>query len=155
MLATLKALFTHPPSADSALTAAESQRRLALASAALLLEVCRADFQDDPREKQAVLNALQRQFPLSATELAELRALAEERVEHSVSLHEFTELVNGHYTPAQKGALIGAMWQVAYADGDLDKYEEYLIRKVADLIYVPHSEFIRQKLLQAPPHSAG
>jgi uncharacterized tellurite resistance protein B-like protein len=40
-----------------------------------------------------------------------------------------------------------AMWEMAYADGDLDKYEDYIIRKVADLIYVPHTEFIRAKSL--------
>jgi uncharacterized tellurite resistance protein B-like protein len=37
------------------------------------------------------------------------------------------------------------MWELAFADGDLSKYEEYVIRKVADLIYVSHSEFIRAK----------
>ena len=72
--------------------------------------------------------------------------MAESEVEESVSLHQFTRLVNDNYNPEQKLALIESMWKVAFADGELDKYEDYLIRKVADLIYVSHSEFIRCKL---------
>ncbi len=37
------------------------------------------------------------------------------------------------------------MWQIAYADGQLDKYEEYMIRRVTELTYVSHSDFIRAK----------
>jgi uncharacterized tellurite resistance protein B-like protein len=65
--------------------------------------------------------------------------------EDATSLFEFTRLVNDHYGPDEKRDLVGAMWKVAYADGDLDKYEEHIIRRVAELIYLPHADFIRSK----------
>ena len=71
---------------------------------------------------------------------------ATERVDVSTSLYEFTRVINDHYSAEQKVQLVGAMWSVAYADGDLDKYEEALIRQVAELTYVPHQDYIRCKL---------
>ena len=70
---------------------------------------------------------------------------AEERVDESTSLYEFTRVINDHYSAAQKLQLIEAMWVVAYADGNLDKYEEHLIRQVAEPIYVSHEDFMRSK----------
>ena len=68
------------------------------------------------------------------------------QVDESTSLYEFTRVINDHYTPQQKQQLIYAMWTVAYADGDIDKYEEHLIRQVAELTYVAHEDYIRAKL---------
>ena len=39
------------------------------------------------------------------------------------------------------------MWAVAHADNEVHPHEEYVIRKVADLLYVSHSDFIRGKLM--------
>ena len=75
-----------------------------------------------------------------------LIAAAGERVDEATSLYEFTRVINDHYGPEEKLTLIASMWQVAYADGDLDKYEEHLIRQVAELTYVPHQDYIRCKL---------
>ena len=71
---------------------------------------------------------------------------ARERVEGATSLYDFTKVINDHCSPDQKLQLISAMWTVAYADGDLSKYEEHLIRQVADLTYVSHSDYIHCKL---------
>ena len=76
--------------------------------------------------------------------------LANQRADEATSLYEFTRVINDHYTPAQKLALIDLMWKVAYADSNLDKYEEHLIRRVAELTYVPHQDYIRSKLAAAP-----
>ena len=67
-------------------------------------------------------------------------------MDESTSLYEFTRVINDNYTPQQKLQLISAMWVVAYADGNLDKYEEHLIRRVAELTYVAHEDYIRAKL---------
>ena len=42
--------------------------------------------------------------------------------------------------------MIEDLWRIAYSDERIDKYEDYVIRKVADLIYVTHSDFIKSKL---------
>jgi len=118
---------------------------LKLTTAALLIEVSRADFELDAAEKASIIDTLRTIFCLSAAELDSLIKLAEEEVQQSTSLYQFTRLVNDFYEYDQKLSLISAMWQVAFADDNLDRYEEHLIRKVADLTYVSHQDFIRLK----------
>jgi uncharacterized tellurite resistance protein B-like protein len=117
-----------------------------LAAAALLIEVARADYAHDPREQIAMHEALRRAFGLTREQIETLLALAEEESAQSTSAYQFTRVINDEFSDADKSALIRAMWQVAFADGNVDKYEEHLIRKIAELIYVPHGEFIRTKL---------
>ena len=118
---------------------------LRLATAALLIEVSRADFHVDPAERRAVVDAVQRLFALSREETDELVALAEEEVDGSVSLFQFTRLVDQEFSQEQKAQVVEMMWRVAFADRNKDKHEEYLVRKVADLLHVPHSTFIRTR----------
>lgn len=111
----------------------------------MLVEVAMADHQFSEVELDNLTLILEGKFALSHDEITELISLANNETSHATSLHQFTQLVNQHCTPEEKFKLMKAMWEMAYADGNLDKYEDYIIRKVADLIYVPHSEFIRAK----------
>ena len=67
-------------------------------------------------------------------------------MEDSTSLYEFTRDINDNFDAAERVRLIESMWKIAYADGNIDKYEEHIIRKVSNLIYVAHSDFIKAKL---------
>jgi uncharacterized tellurite resistance protein B-like protein len=127
-------------------TEQSSEHRMQLAAAALLIETARADFTQSGEEEKALEDLLSRALKLDRYEVRELIKLATNRVDESTSLYEFTREINDHYSPAQKLSLITAMWKVAYTDGRLDKYEEHLIRQVAELTYVPHEEYIRSKL---------
>ena len=142
MISALKSLFEPP--ADTSEQSLEHQ--LHLAATALLLETARADFTQDAEEQQAMRDALLGTLSVSSAELEEIVDLATTRVDEATSLYQFTRLINDHYTPRQKIDLVSAMWQVAVADGRIDKYEEHLIRKVAELIYVSHADFIRCKV---------
>jgi uncharacterized tellurite resistance protein B-like protein len=126
-------------------TLSDHQKQLAVA--ALLVEVAMADHQFSDAELQNLGVILTHKFALSHEELDELINLAKNETNHATSLHQFTQLINQHCSVEEKFKLMKAMWEMAYADGNLDKYEDYIIRKVADLIYVPHSEFIRSKSL--------
>ena len=142
MIQVLKSLFENPER-----DCEESQRRgLHLAAAALLIETARADFVQDETEQLKLTELLARSLKLGAEEVKDLVAAAERRVDEAVSLYEFTRVINDHYSAEQKLRLIDAMWMVAYADGNVDKYEEHLIRQVAELVYVPHSDYIQSKL---------
>lgn len=132
----------------------DSTHKLQLATAALLYELLKTDTRVDTQEIDALTGVLQNRFGLRAEELAEIIALAEEEALQATSLYEFTTLINAHYSYPQKVELIGNMWQLAFADQHLDKYEESLIRKTADLIYVRHSDFIRTKLAQKSSKSS-
>jgi uncharacterized tellurite resistance protein B-like protein len=121
------------------------EHTLQLATAALLFEMTRIDYDIKNTERQAVSSAIRATFQLSLEETDELVRLAEIEAEQTTSYYELTSLINKQFTPAQKIQVIEHMWQVAFADGELDKYEDHLIRKIADLLYVPHSDFIAAK----------
>lgn len=121
------------------------EQKLQLATAALLLEVARADFDIAEDEKQAIVNSLKNTFKLATAELNELLHLAEQQVNEAVSLHQFTRLIHESYPPADKKEIIRMLWSIAYADSVLDKYEEAMIRKISDLLYVTHQEFMHAK----------
>lgn len=145
MISALKTLFEHPEreSEDARL------HRVRLAAAALLIETARADFTQGADEEAAMAELLSKTLKLPDNEIKELLVDAEDHVDESTSLYEFTRVINDHYCAEEKVELVGAMWEVAYADGDLDKYEEALIRQVAELTYVPHADYIKSKLAAA------
>ena len=64
----------------------------------------------------------------------------------SISLHQFTKLIHDNYSLEEKKEIIYLLWLVAYSDEDLDMYEESMIRKISDLLYIPHQDFIQAKL---------
>ncbi|MFV0278300.1 MAG: TerB family tellurite resistance protein [Parahaliea sp.] len=142
MIRALRALFEMPAGESPAAL----EHRLHLAAAALLVETGRVDFAADGRERATMAKLLQAALGLSDAEVESLLRQAEQQASDATSLYPFTRLINDHWNPQQKWRLIAAMWKVAYADGDLDKYEEALIRQVAELIYVPHADYIRAKL---------
>lgn len=122
------------------------ERALQLATTALLIEISRADFEVADEERIAIEEALTRGFGLSEDETREIIALAEQEVDASVSLYEFTRLVDESFTRDQKKHIIGLLWQIAYSDDRLEEHEEYLIRKIAKLLHIDHSDFIAEKL---------
>jgi uncharacterized tellurite resistance protein B-like protein len=142
----LKALFEVPEKEDPQ----SREQRMHLAAAALLIETARADFTQDGPEEAALAQLLTDNLGLRSADVQQLIEQASSHVDEATSLYEFTREINDHYSPGEKLKLIEMMWKVAYADGRLDKYEEHLIRQVAELTYVPHPEYIRCKLDAKP-----
>ena len=146
MLVKIKQFFKEHLEITDAESPESTEQAVQLACAALLIEVSKADFALDSRETGAMAELIQRQFNLDPVDVDLLIKLAQEETDQASSLYQFTRLVNDFYKYDQKLQLLSAMWQVAYADDNLDKYEEHLIRKVAELIYVTHNDFIRLKM---------
>lgn len=142
MLAGLRKFFDERLSPSSV---PDPEHRLHLATAMVLLEVSRADFHIGERELETVASALQDRFGLRAEELDELLELARTQSEESHSLYEFLRLINDQFSADEKAGMVEDLWRVAFADGRLDKYEEYHVRRIAELLYVPHSLFMRGK----------
>jgi uncharacterized tellurite resistance protein B-like protein len=126
--------------------AADERGRVDLAVAALLVEVLRADYDVAPQERQQVVVSVSRLLGLDATVSAALVAEAERHIDRSHDLYQFTSQLNRAWSEEEKLQLLEALWRVAAADETVHKYEEHLIRRVADLLHVPHSGFIRAKL---------
>ncbi len=124
----------------------QTEHALQLATAALLIEVTRADFKVEDRERQAVEDAIKRVFDLSSAETGELIRLAEEETEKSNSLYEFTHLIDRGVSSEKKQHIVELLWRVALSDENLEMHEEHIIRKVAKLLHVYHEEFIAAKI---------
>ena len=120
--------------------------RLKLATAALLIEISKADHHIHESEKESITNALSASFGMSSEETKEIIELADQEVNKSISIYEFTRLINDNYTMEQKKHVIGLLWQIALSDNHLEALEEYLIRKTATLLHVSHDDFINEKL---------
>ena len=142
MITVLKRIFSD--AGDETERSTEETKRLA--AAALLVEVARADFQQDTEEEASMASLLRDSLKLDEDQVSELLREANDAVDQSTSLYEFTRSINDYYSREDKIDLITSLWKVAYADGDLDKYEEHIIRRVSDLIYIHHEDFIRCKL---------
>ena len=127
--------------------ASEGQRDAAvrMATAVLMLDVARADYVFEESEFERVLRLAEKHFELTPEEAAELVNLASDRAEELVSLHEFTQLLHRHLDEEEKARIVGLLWKIAYADGRLDKYEDSLVLKISDLLYVSRGRVMRLK----------
>lgn len=118
-----------------------------LSAIALLLEVSLADEIMDISEVETLKDVLLKEFDVDQTKIDDLISNAKKNQNSSTSLYEFTRKINDDYKFEDKKNLILSMWKIAFADGNIDKYEEYVIRKVSDLIYISHPDFIESKQL--------
>ncbi|TCK17187.1 putative tellurite resistance protein B-like protein [Thiogranum longum] len=130
---------------DPGTAGGHDEHSLHLATAALLFEVQRADFEEHDDERKVLERVLQETFALSKEETRELARLAQCESEDSVSLHQFTHIINQRFSPEEKVRVVEMLWQVAFADGRIDRYEEALVRKISELIYVPHRAYIQAR----------
>ncbi|HBC55701.1 MAG TPA: hypothetical protein DCZ03_00920 [Gammaproteobacteria bacterium] len=145
MLKSIKQFFDEKLSVGKGQDTADDEHRMQLATAALLFEICKADYDTTQIEIDTVKQAIQQTFSLPEEAAVELVNLAEQELQDSTSYHQFTSLINQNFSPEQKVEVVENLWMVAFADGQLDKYEEHLIRRLADLLHVPHAQFIAAK----------
>ncbi|MEP0073634.1 MAG: TerB family tellurite resistance protein [Marinomonas sp.] len=138
MFKALKSLFSMPVEQGEQITYQK-------AVAALLMEVMLADHEVNDQEEAQV-----KQFLREVSELGDdVELLYEEArsgVEEANDLYQFTKVINDTATLEQKMLLLKALWRVALADDDIDAYEDHRIRRISELLFMPHSEFIQAKL---------
>lgn len=130
---------------NGTVTTGEREHTLELCAAVLMLEIALADSGMDADERSVIEQAIRQHFHLDDAEITALLDHAEAEVDHAISLHDFTRVVNNTLSPEEKVTIVELLWQVATADNVINKYEEYFIRKIADLLYVSHRDYIRAK----------
>ena len=145
MIVRIRRFFEEFIVVDDEVVEDDIEHRLQLASAALMIEVLHADHAIKKAELDTLHGVLQDSFALSRTEAKNLVRLAEEERRDAHDYYQFTSLINEFYTQKQKRELITRLWQMAYADSTVHKLEEHLVRKLADLLHVPHSAFMQSK----------
>ena len=123
----------------------DDKRTTDLAAAILMLEISRADLKIIDSEKQAIVKNLVNQFDLSDEEAAALLEHAMSDQDQHLSAHPLIRMINDEMDIEARRELMRGMWRVAYADGELEKYEEYHLRKTADWLYLSHADFMKSK----------
>ena len=121
------------------------EQQLQLATAALLLEMARSDNEVDARELATIKQEIKRRFHLDPQQTQALLALAETEVAELTSYHPITQLIKNEFNDQEKSHIIELLWMVAFSDGKLDKHEEHLLRKIANLIYVSRADIVAAK----------
>lgn len=119
---------------------------LELAMAVLLYEVAAADTEILPSEENAMLKLLAQSFQLNTQQSNELLVNAKSHQHNAVSLQEFTHILRQHLDREQRVNFLRELWQVANSDETIDQNEEHIIRRICDLLYLNHSDFIKAKL---------
>jgi uncharacterized tellurite resistance protein B-like protein len=146
MLDSIKNFFEKNFISESALSTDSDMKDPQLALAALMIEVAEADFENAPEEQEAILSIVKSSFKLKEGDAETLIQLAKTEHANATDYFQFTRLINDHYSAQQKIDLIENLWRIAFSDQTLDKYEEHVIRRISDLLYVSHSDFMTTKL---------
>jgi uncharacterized tellurite resistance protein B-like protein len=128
----------------------EEEHALNLAVAAIMIEMIGIDNQVDQSEIDSLNNTLVQQLKIDIDEVSQLSQLAQQELSNSTDYHQFTSLINSHFELTKKCQIIQALWQLAYADGEIDSHEEHFLRKISELLHIPHSQFIKAKLKVVP-----
>lgn len=145
MLRSLKDLFDAITAPGAAAQPAAAEHRLQLATAVLLVEVMRSDAELHADERTAVIHALRDKFALAPDELERLLELALQTSREATDFFGFTSRLNEAFSMEQKLRMVEHLWRVAYADGTLSAHENHVMRRLSDLLYIPHGAYVAAK----------
>lgn len=124
----------------------DAERALQVAVAALLMEVAAADSRVSAEERSRIERIIGELHDVSVEVAREIRAKAEAQADQVTSLYPFTRLITAECSMEDRIEIVHRLWEITLLDGEVHPHEEHLVRKVADLLYVSHSQFIRGKL---------
>lgn len=130
----------------------DGDESLQAATALLLMEIARADHDISEQERVAIQRIIERQHAVTPEQALEIVQAAEQQASEVTSLHPFTSMLNRECSMEDRIGIVSMLWEVTFADGRIDAHEEHLVRRVADLLHVPHREFIRTKLQHCSDH---
>jgi len=146
MLGILKNIFTNEFKEDTTPEGIPLSHSIYVATCAILLEIADIDGEFDDSERQNIISIFKDKYNLSDDEISSLIEASEKELESSIDLWRFTKQINRNYSPEEKKGIIEIIWQVAYADGRLDKHEDYLIHKLAGILNLSHKDLIEAKM---------
>jgi uncharacterized tellurite resistance protein B-like protein len=133
------------PGSDGAHAADVTERETQLAAAVLCLSVVRADHHCRQDEHRALERAIAGLLGLGPDDTNRLLRAAEEHLA-TMPMAQVVDLIDRGYTRERKRRVIEGLWRVAFADAELAPHEEYLVRKVADLLHLSTADLIETKI---------
>ncbi|MAV32712.1 MAG: hypothetical protein CMQ02_04690 [Gammaproteobacteria bacterium] len=146
MIKLLKELMYKNRTSISDTNTNEMRKTMNLISGALMVEVMAADHDFNSEEELKLKEILLNRFEIPEHEIKKISEQMKKRADDATSLYEYTSLINENFNREEKLDLIRNLWAIAFADNILDRYEDSVIRRVCELTYVSHSDFIKTKL---------
>ncbi|MCW8848754.1 MAG: TerB family tellurite resistance protein [Melioribacteraceae bacterium] len=142
MLNYLKELFIN----NSEEEIEKNTHKLEIAACALLMEIANADEEFSDEERVKIIELMKKKFNLSEEEALNIISKSEEEIQKSVSIYEFTDILNNNLNNDEKYSILKHLWRIAYADGNLDAYEDHYIKKISNNLHIYNQERIAAKL---------
>ena len=119
--------------------------RLQQACCQLLMEVAQLEAVNAEQKRMVVTRVMREQFHMRESDLAVLIDQVARPENRLTSYFDSVKRINANFDAPRKAGFIEQLWRVAMVDGDIDMYEDHLVRKLADLLHVSHSDFILAK----------
>lgn len=145
MLKHLKELFI-PTDFRSKSDENTNDHKLQIAACALLIEIATADDNLTKEEKDKIKILMKNTFNLTDEEVISLISESEVQIKNSISLYEFTDVLNNNLNKEEKYKIIKYLWHIAYADGNLDSYEDHYIKTITNNLHLHHKDRIAAKM---------
>ena len=146
MIENIKKIFFNKMQPESEKSTKVDSKSVSIAACALLLEMAYADSEFTEHEKTNIISILEEEYELDDDDARELITIADQERKESLDLWQFTNLINQNYSHEDKIRVVETLWHVIYADGKVDKHEEYLMRKLTFLLDLEHKDMIEAKL---------
>jgi len=124
----------------------ESGHDVRVATCALFLEMAGIDETFSQEELDTIISLLQQRYGLSPADTEDLLAAGREELEGNIDYWHFTNLINANYSVEEKIEIIEFLWRIVFVDGRMDKYERYLMHKLANTLRLSHDQLIAAKL---------
>ncbi len=113
-----------------------------LAAAALLVHVCTIDGDLSQAERDRLHDVLKYRFDLDEAGTARLIDAAIAADNEAVDLYHFTHLINRALDEEGRRRMVEMMWEIVFADGKADEFEDNIVWRAADLLGVSSRERI-------------
>ena len=123
------------------------KKKLQIATCAMFLEMAKSDDNCTEEERKEIVSIMQRTFGLEKEFVDELIDLTKKRLDESVSIYEFTGIINNNFLPDEKFELMKNLWRLIYTDQKLDKYEDQLVKKLGTMLHLEHRDVIAAKMM--------
>jgi len=146
MIDFVKVFFSKRNHDDSSNQRRQRPHDIRVATCALLLEMSNIDDEFSALERKSIISILKRNFDLSDEHATTLLEASNKELKGSIDIWQFTNLINQNYSIEEKIRVVEMVWNVVYADGKLDKHEDYLVHKLAHLLRLTHKQLIEAKM---------
>lgn len=131
---------------QSNLTGSDREQKIQIATCALLIEIASADDHFSETERNKIIDIMQKTFSLTPESVEELINITRQKITVSVSIYEFTDIINSTFTREEKLEILLNLWRLIFVDDVMDKYEEFLVRRIAGNLKLEHRDLIEAKL---------